>query len=246
MLGWIRLAWGISLYTSSCTPSPPKLCLCFLPGTPFLHLAQNEEDGHCCLCEGDSGRGFIEIGPRPHWPASIPYPSAGAARLYSHKLLPFWSWTFQKELRGLFLSGSATSSSKCQRIRPQGAPSQAHMGHTVPLLSLPPESQASNQRMNLERSVYPLPTCRCYCLLKRRQLVLLWTGHSLGSVLDAPQVVYIYFKSQLNGLCTLAWIRDISVLSRVLRTHYGNEPGGAPKDFPGLHPALASGLLGVH
>lgn len=44
---------------------PQKLCLCFLPGTPFLHLAQNEEDGHCCLCEGDPGRGFIETGPSP-------------------------------------------------------------------------------------------------------------------------------------------------------------------------------------
>lgn len=75
--------------------------------------------------------------------------------------------------------------------------------------------------------------------------MLLWTGHSLGSVLDAPQVVYIYFKSQLNGLCTLAWIRDIFILSRVLRTHYGDEPCGSPKDFPGLHSALAGGLLGV-
>jgi hypothetical protein len=29
-------------------------------------------------------------------------------------------------------------------------------------------------------------------LLKSRQLVSLWTGHSLGTVLDAMQVVYIF------------------------------------------------------
>lgn len=38
----------------------------------------------------------------------------------------------------------------------------------------------------------------------------------------------------MNGLCTLwplAWIRDISFLSQVLRTHCGDEPYESPKTF---------------
>lgn len=48
-----------------------------------------------------------------------------------------------------------------------------------------------------------------------------------------PSRLYIYFKSQLNEwtLYTVAWIRDISILSQVLRTHYGDEPCESPKTF---------------
>lgn len=50
-----------------------------------------------------------------------------------------------------------------------------------------------------------------------------------------PSRLYIYSKSQLNEwtLYTMAWIRDISILSQVLRTHCGDEPCESPKTFLG-------------
>ncbi|XP_047292364.1 dual specificity mitogen-activated protein kinase kinase 3 isoform X3 [Homo sapiens] len=44
-------------------------------GAPLLHLAQNQEDGHCCLREGDPGRRLIGAGPRtPLRPSRAPQP----------------------------------------------------------------------------------------------------------------------------------------------------------------------------
>ncbi|XP_017366059.1 dual specificity mitogen-activated protein kinase kinase 3 isoform X2 [Cebus imitator] len=44
-------------------------------GAPLLHFAQNQEDGHCCLREGDPGRRLIGPGPwTPLWPSRAPRP----------------------------------------------------------------------------------------------------------------------------------------------------------------------------
>lgn len=74
-------------------PSKVTDCLLSPSGAPFLHLAQNQEDRHRCLCEGDPGRGLVGGGALdPLWPHGAAQPSAVAVLAHTHKLLPTWPW----------------------------------------------------------------------------------------------------------------------------------------------------------
>lgn len=57
-------------------PSEVTDCLLSPSGAPFLHLSQNQEDRHRCLCEGDPGRGLVGGGALdPLWPRGAVQPS---------------------------------------------------------------------------------------------------------------------------------------------------------------------------
>ncbi|KAM9695082.1 dual specificity mitogen-activated protein kinase kinase 3 isoform 3-T3 [Trichechus inunguis] len=95
-------------------------------GAPFLHLAQNQEDGHCCLREGDPGGGLVGVGPwTPPYPSEHLSPSAGAVLAHNHKLLPL-GLRVPGGAGGLFPPDCAAGRlPRCQRTSPLGVPSQA-------------------------------------------------------------------------------------------------------------------------